>query len=66
MCHPLGNTGLLSLNLKYTTIAETPFSLSNISDVGFLCVCVCKCVCVCMLHTISYAVASVVSDSVTP
>ena len=48
MSHPLGNTGLLSLNLKYTTIAETPFSLSNISDVGFLCVCVCKCVCVCV------------------
>lgn len=41
MTHPLGNTGLLSLNLKYTTFAETPLSLSNTSDVGFFCVCVC-------------------------
>lgn len=51
MSHPLGNTGLLSLNLKYITFAETPLSLSNTSDVGFFCVCVCKsvyvCVCVC-------------------
>ena len=48
MSHPLGNTGLLSLNLNYTTFAETPLSLSNISDVGFFCACVC-CICSHML-----------------
>ena len=48
MSHPLGNTGLLSLNLNYTTFAETPLSVSNISDVGFFCACVC-CICSHML-----------------
>lgn len=48
MSHPLGNTGLLIYNLKFTTFAETPLSLSNnISKVGFFFL---KRVCVCMLY----------------
>lgn len=44
MSHPLGNTGLLIYNLKFTTFAETPLSLSNnISKVGFFFFEACMC-----------------------